>query len=87
MKIDPIRVGVTIGLALVAVHASWAALVAVGWAQELLNFVFWAHFISPVYHVEPFKIDRAFVLLDVVFLAGLVFGTTGGWVWNRIVAR
>jgi hypothetical protein len=87
MKANPISIGVTLGLALAAFHAAWAALVAIGWAQGLMNFIFWAHFIVPVYHVEPFEIERAIVLLGVVFVSGLVFGTTGGWLWNRVVVR
>lgn len=87
IKTDPVRVGVILGLALVLFHAGWAVLVAVGWAQEVMDFVFWVHFIAPVYHVEPFVISQAFALFTFVFLAGLIFGTAGGWLWNRIVAR
>jgi len=87
MKTDPIRVGIIFGLVLALFHAGWAALVAAGWAQGVIDFVFWAHFIGPVYHVEPFALGRAFALLSFVFLTGLVIGTAGGWVWNRVATR
>ena len=86
MQINSIRFGVSIGLFLAVAHAAWAVLVAVGWAQTLMNFVFWAHFITPPYHIEPFDFMGATVLLTFVFVIGLVFGTGGGLIWNRLVS-
>lgn len=81
---NPIRLGVVFGLFLALVHAFWAALVGLGWAQPLMDFVFWAHFITPPWRVEPFAWERAGVLVGFTFLVGLVIGATGGWLWNRI---
>jgi hypothetical protein len=35
-------------------HIAWSLLVLIGWAQPILDFVFWAHMIKPVYFVKPF---------------------------------
>ena len=86
MQVDSVRFGVSVGLFLAVAHAAWTVLVAVGWAQPLLNFVFWAHFITPPYHVESFDLMRAAVLVTFAFVTGLVFGSGGGFIWNRIVA-
>jgi hypothetical protein len=65
-------------------HAFWAVLVATGWAQAILDIIFWAHFISPPYHVVAFDLSRAFVLVSLTFVIGLILGTVGGALWNRL---
>lgn len=49
-----------------------------------MDFVFWAHFITTPYHVEPFNMVRAIVLVGLVFVVGLVFATVGGLIRNRL---
>ena len=62
--VNPYRVGLWFGIFLALWHTCWSVLVATGFAQALMDFVFWAHFISPVYHVEPFEISRAGILVE-----------------------
>ena len=31
-----------------------ASLVLLGWAQPIIDFIFWAHMIQPVYVIKPF---------------------------------
>lgn len=83
MKTNPVRLGVIFGLFLALFHAGWALLVAAGWAQPLMDFVFWAHFITPPYHIEPFTFARCLVLVAFVFAVGFISGLAGGWLWNR----
>ncbi len=83
MTCAPGRVGVAFGLFLAFLHACWAALVAAGFAQPLMDFVFWAHFITPPYHIEPFALTRAAILVGFVFAVGLAAGWLGGIFWNR----
>jgi hypothetical protein len=86
MKINPVRLGIIFGLFLALCHAFWAALVALAWAQPLMDFVFWAHFISPPWHIEAFTWARAFILVGFTFLAGLMMGAVAGWLWNKVAA-
>jgi hypothetical protein len=45
-----------------------------GWAQIVADFIFWRHFIKPVYVIEQFAIERAAILLAVTAAAGFVLG-------------
>ena len=86
MQTNPFRIGLVLALVLALCHAFWAVLVAVGWAQAILDFVFWAHFISPAYHVVAFDISRALVLVGFTFVVGLMLGMIGGSLWNRLAS-
>jgi hypothetical protein len=69
-------------------HLLWAALVGLGLAQVVIDFLFWMHFIKPVYVVEPFAIGRAAILVLVTgaidYGFGVGFGVGFGIMWNRI---
>ena len=83
MQTNPFRLGMVFGSVLALFHAFWAALVAAGIAQAILDFVFWAHFINPPYRVVAFDWSRAMVLVGFTFAVGLVSGAVGGLLWNR----
>jgi hypothetical protein len=84
MRANPLKVAIVFGLFLGLWHACWAALVAIGIAQRLLDFVFWMHFIAPPYHVEPFALARAGILVAVTFGVGLLGGFIGALIWNAL---
>ena len=84
MRIDPVRAGLIVGLFLALFHAFWALLVALGWAQPLMNFVFWAHFITPPYRIEPFEWARAAILVGFVFIVGAVMCMLAAFLWNAL---
>jgi hypothetical protein len=87
MHANPIRVGLVFGLFLAVYHACWSALVFTGFAQRFLDFIFWAHFIAPIYRVEPFELARAGILIGVVFGVGLAFGIVAALIWNALHPR
>jgi len=82
MQASPLKVGLVFGLFLALGHAAWAALVATGLAQKLVDFIFWIHFITPPFHLEPFALPRAAILVGVTFVAGLGAGIVGAVLWN-----
>jgi hypothetical protein len=82
--VNPNKTGLVLGTLMGGWHLLWALLVAVGWAQWLLNFVFWMHFIKPPYVVEAFHAWIAVVLIAVTATIGYVVGYILGVLWNWI---
>jgi hypothetical protein len=82
--IHPIRAGVTLAVLIGGWHAVWAGLVAFGWAQPIIDFVFWMHFIKPVYVVGSFNLGIALILIGVTTVVGFLVGYVFGFVWNRL---
>ena len=82
--VNPNRAGLVLGTAIGGFHVVWALLVAFGWAQAALDFVFWIHFLTPAYSVTPFVAARAVLLIAVTATIGYVIGYTLAAVWNWI---
>lgn len=73
-------VGVLIG----SWHVFWAILVLVGWAQPIIDFIFWAHMIQPIYVIKAFDPKAALILIAITFLTGYAFGFVGALIWNKL---
>ena len=82
--ISPNKAGLALGTIIGAWHLLWALLVALHGAQALIDFIFWLHFIKPVYVVEDFALARALILVAVTAAIGYALGYCFALVWNRI---
>jgi hypothetical protein len=84
MTISQHKAGLVVAALLGGWHLLWSSLVAVGLAQPLIDFVFWMHFIKPVYVVEPFSVGRAAILVAVTATVGYAVGFLFALLWNRM---
>lgn len=70
------------GKLLGGVHLVWAVLVALGWAQALVNFSMWAHMISVPIVVGAFDLTAAITVILVATVIGYVIGYVFAKIWN-----
>ncbi len=78
------KTGLVLGVVFAAWHLCWSMLVGLRWAQPVIDFVFWLHFIKPIYVIEPFEIARAAILIVVTAAVGFAIGSVFALVWNAL---
>ena len=83
-KLDANRTGLVFAALMAAFHLCWLLLVAIGWAQPIIDYIFWLHHIQPVYVIKPFNAGAAAMLLAFTALIGYVGGNLGASVWNLL---
>lgn len=84
---NPNKVGLVVGALIGGWHFVWSLLVVTGWAQPIIDFIFWAHMIKPVYFVKPFDPMAAVALIVITAVIGYAFGFLGAAIWNRLHRR
>jgi hypothetical protein len=82
IHLNTMKVGIGAAAVTAGFHFCWSILVAARWAQPVIDFVFWAHFIKPIYVIEPFEFIRAAVLIAVTAGLGFLIGFAFAAVWN-----
>jgi len=82
--INPIKAGVAFGVVLGLWHLCWAALVAFGVAQAVIDFILRLHFIAPFMQVQPFALPTAAMLVAITALIGFALGVVFALAWNAL---
>ncbi len=86
-QLDGHKVGLVLGGTIGLLHLFWAVLVAVGFAQPLMDFIFQLHFLNNPYTVTPFNITNAVFLVVVTFIVGYIFGRIFVLLWDYLVGK
>lgn len=81
---NPNKAGLALGGLIGGWHVFWALLVLLGWAQPLLDFIFWAHMLQSIYLVKVFDPRAALILVIITSFSGYVFGFIGAVLWNKL---
>lgn len=68
------QVSMISGFGLASLHLCWAILVALGWAQLVIDFIFKLHMLSSPFQVQPFELPLALGLIGITFLVGCFYG-------------
>jgi len=83
-RVSLAKAGIVVAALFAGWHLCWSALVALRWAQPVIDFIFWIHFIKPIYVVEAFDALRAVILVSVTAAIGFALGCAGALAWNTL---
>ena len=78
------KVALTLAVFFAGAHLMWSVLIILGWAQPLMDFIFWAHMIDNPYHISGFTLMQSGVLIVVTFGVGYLLGWVFAWLWNTL---
>ena len=78
------KLGLALGSFAALVHIVWVVLIALGWAQPLMDFVYKMHSMNNPFTVAPFDLGRSVGLIVIAFLMGNIIGNVFALVWNKV---
>lgn len=87
MKLKMHETGLAVGAMMALVHAVWAVLVWLGWAQPFLDWMFTIHSLANPYFVLPFDLASSLTLVGTTFVVGYAFGWAFANIWNRVAKK
>ena len=85
--INSLKAAASVGSVAAIWHICWAALVALGWAQTVLDFILKLHFIQLNYTLAPFALGTATLLVVITFAGGAFFGLAFACIWNWLTGQ
>lgn len=69
-----IKTVVGFGFGLSILHLAWVLIVATGWAQPIIDYIFKIHMLSSPFVVQPFSFSFSAQLLAITFGVGCFYG-------------
>lgn len=86
-KVSVHETGMVFGSFFGLVHAGWALVVYLGFAQTWLDFILGLHFLKNPFVVAPFVMQTAVILVAVTVGVGYVMGVVFAKVWNLVMTK
>lgn len=86
-KVSEHTVGMVVGALAGLWHFVWAMLVAGGFAQGLLDWIYTIHFLNNPFRVAQFDVTTAVMLVIATSLIGYVVGWVLASLWNMMAKR
>lgn len=77
------KLGLILGSFFGLMHLLWSILIALGFAQSFLNFVFNMHSLNNPYMVMPFDLMRSIGLIIITSVVGYIVGNILAMIWNK----
>jgi hypothetical protein len=77
------KIGLVLGSFLGLFHLVWGLLIAIGFAQPLLDFIYNMHSLNNPFTVASFDLARSVGLIVVTFLVGYMVGYVFATIWNK----
>ncbi len=77
------KFALTFGTFAAVLHLVWSIIVALGWGQSLMDFVYQMHFMQNPYMVATFSLPRAIGLIAIAFVMGYIISSVFALIWNK----
>lgn len=82
--LDKNKTGLILGAFFGLVHLFWAIVVAGGFAQAMMDFIYSIHFLNNPFIIQAFNPTTAITLVIVTAIIGYIFGWLFAWIWNMV---
>ena len=86
-KINGNKLGLVLGTFFALLHVIWALIIAVGYGEQLIEWILPLHFIDILVGVTAFSIMNALILVVMAFIGGYIIGWLYAWIWNMFNKR
>ncbi len=77
------KTGLVFGSFAAFVHLVWSILIAFGWAQGWMDFVYNLHSLNNPFTVMPFDLMRSLGLIVLTFFVGYIVGNVFAIIWKK----
>lgn len=86
-KLKNNTVGLILGTFTGGLHLIWAMIVLLGFAQKVIDWIYWLHFLNNPFLVATFSLERTILLVLFTFVMGYLAGWLFTSLWNKMCSK